>query len=271
MMRSPAEKLCIKAIRAYYKKEGRHSLPWRKTKDPYRILVSEVMLQQTQVDRVIPKYRSFLKKFPTVRILSDAALGDVLREWQGLGYNRRAAMLHRAAREVVSNHRGRLPRSVEGLKALPGIGPYTASAVCAFAYNAPVVMIETNIRSVVIHHFFSDKTDITDKKVLSIIERILDKKNPRDWYYALMDYGSFLKRTFGNPNSRSAHYVKQSTFKDSDREIRGAIVRVLVERTRSRSALQRMLPFDVQRIDEQLERLVTDGLIAKVHGSYRLP
>ena len=138
----------------YYREHGRSDLPWRKTTDPYRILVSEVMLQQTQVERVIPYYTRFLKKFPTVRALAKAPLSQVLIAWQGLGYNRRAKMLHEAAKEVVRGHGGLFPRTALELEKLPGVGPYTAHAVAAFAYNEDGICIETNIRTAVTHHFF---------------------------------------------------------------------------------------------------------------------
>lgn len=255
----------------YYRKEGRHTLPWRKTKNPYRILVSEVMLQQTQAERVIPKYQSFLKRFPTVRVLAEASLGEVLRGWQGLGYNRRAKMLHECAKEITRKFRGRIPRLFEELKSLPGIGDYTAGAILAFAYNIPIPIIETNIRTVIIHHFFKDSTDVSDREIFRYIERTLDRENPREWYYALMDYGAYLKKTIGNESVRSRHYTKQSIFKNSDRQIRGAIVRALTEGGKTRKVLHAELPFDAQRIDEQVERLLAEGLIVKEGRDYRLP
>ncbi|MEK6794327.1 MAG: A/G-specific adenine glycosylase, partial [Spirochaetota bacterium] len=129
----------------------KRDLPWRHTHDPYRILVSEIMLQQTQIPRVIEKYGQFIHRFGTIRSLAKAPLSTCLTAWQGLGYNRRAVFLHRLAKEVVRAHSGEIPRSVEALETLPGIGHYTARAVCAFAFNIPSVFIETNIRSVFIH------------------------------------------------------------------------------------------------------------------------
>ncbi len=193
------EKVFAKVVRTYYKQHGRHILPWRKTKNPYRIFVSEIMLQQTQVDRVIPKYKAFLKLFPSLVALADASLGEVLRAWQGLGYNRRAKMLHSCAKEIMESYTGKFPKDQKTLLSLPGIGPYTASAVMAFAYNEPVVLIETNVRTVFIHHFFSDQTDVTDTEILALVDRTLDRKNPREWYYALMDYGSYHYRPTKNP------------------------------------------------------------------------
>ncbi|MBX2866657.1 A/G-specific adenine glycosylase [Candidatus Kaiserbacteria bacterium] len=256
------EQQFVRTVRAFYKKSGRHTLPWRKTKNPYRILVSEIMLQQTQVERVLPKYKEFLKVFPTMRELKEASLGDVLRTWQGLGYNRRAQMLHECAKIC----RGALPKTYEELVTLPGIGSYTAGAVMAFAHNVPVPVIETNIRTVYLHHFFENKKNVSDSAILEKVEKTLDTKNPREWYWALMDYGAFLKKKHGNTNVRSRHYTKQSRFKGSDREIRGAIVRTLAG---GKSIKE--LSFDTKRVEEQLEKLVREGMIVKVGKGYRLP
>lgn len=265
------ERQFVRMVTEYYARAGRHTLPWRRTRNPYRILVSELMLQQTQVDRVIPKYRSFLRRFPTMKSLEHASLGDVIREWQGLGYNRRAKMLHSCARKIVHDHTGRLPKTQQELMALPGIGHYTAGAIMAFAYNIPVPIIETNIRTVFIHHFFGDETDVPDRDIVRLIERFLDRKNPRTWYYALMDYGAYLKKTVGNQNVRSKQYTKQSTFKGSDRQIRGMILKLLTQKHFSRKQFHTQLPFDVQRIDEQLTKLTSEGLIDRKGNIYSLP
>lgn len=265
------EKDFIKTVWNYYKKEGRYELPWRKTKNVYFILVSEVMLQQTQADRVISKYKEFLKVFPNTRSLAFASLGDVLRMWQGLGYNRRAKMLHEMAKRIMKEYAGTFPKTYKELKGLPGVGPYTAGAVMAFAYNTPSPIIETNIRTVFIHHFFNNQSDISDADIYPLIERTLDRENPREWYYALMDYGAYVKRTIGNPNRQSKHYTTQSAFKGSDRQIRGAIIRALTEHGLTRSKLHRELPFDMQRIDEQLARLQKEGMVSKKGANYLLP
>jgi len=269
------EKKFVETVWAHYRKEGRHDLPWRNTKNAYRILVSEIMLQQTQVERVIPKYKSFLKKFPSLASLASAPLGDVLREWQGLGYNRRAKMLHECAKIIVKDHRGVLPKTHSALMKLPGVGHYTAGAVLAFAHNEAVPIIETNIRTVSIHHFFHDEIDIPDKEILRLtvvfLGGIKQKKNPREWYYALMDYGAYLKKTKGNQNLKSKHYTKQSAFKGSDRQIRGAIIRVLSEGENTRKDFYRKLSSDIQRIDEQLERLKEEGMVVFERRKYSLP
>ena len=265
------EKEFVKTVWKYYKLHGRHDHPWRKTHDPYRILVSEMMLQQTQVDRVIPKYKNFIKRFPSPKILAEASLGEVLREWQGLGYNRRAKMLQETAKIITHSFRVLTPKSYEKLVKLPGIGHYTAGAIMAFAYNEAVPIIETNIRTAYIHHFFADDVDVSDTEILKYIDRTLDHKNPKDWYYALMDYGMFLKKTEGNLNNRSKHYTKQSTFKNSDRQIRGAILKLLSEKQFSRAGLLKKLPFEKDRVDVQLKRLEEEGLIQKKGSVYLLP
>ncbi len=262
----------IHTVQTFYREEGRHYLPWRKTKDPYRILLSEVMLQQTQVDRVIPKYTAFLKQFPTVKALATAELADVLRAWQGLGYNRRGKFLHQCAQAVLREHQGRLPNAEAELRALPGIGAYTASAVCAFAYNKPVVLIETNVRSVFLHHFLKGKDLVSDREILPLIERTLLETDVRSWYYALMDYGSYIKKTYGNPNHRSLHYTKQSPFKGSTREIRGEILSLLLIRPYTRKELHQALsPREDIVIDAQMVQLEKEELIEEHNGKYLVP
>jgi A/G-specific adenine glycosylase len=240
-----------KTIWKHYAARGRHTLPWRRTKNPYHILVSEIMLQQTQVDRVIPKYRSFLKRFPSFKALARAPLRDVLLEWKGLGYNRRGLNLKRLAEIVIRDYKGKLPNNRGELVKLPGIGPYTAGAVMTFAWNSPETFIETNIRSVYIHHFEkkllpsaparrslgeggsrlrkSAVEGIRDTHILELIESdmrnvLRQKKDPRHWYYALMDYGSYLKKTVGNVSKKSSTYTKQTTFKGSTRELRAQVL-----------------------------------------------
>jgi len=258
------------AVRTHFKKEGRE-LPWRKTQDPHRILVSEIMLQQTQVDRVLPKYTEFLKRFPTVKKLAEASLGDVLRVWSGLGYNRRAKMLHACAQEVARARKGKFPSRYEDLMSLPGIGPYTAGAVMAFAYDAPVVMIETNIRSVYLHHFFQDKKDISDAELLPLIEKTLDRKQPRLWYNMLMDYGTWIKKEHGNPNKKSKHHVVQKKFEGSNRQVRGNILRILTRGASSTPALAQELVLQKEVLEEQLQKLNREGLVVSKKQKWFLP
>lgn len=260
-----------KDVYSFFKSNGRHTLPWRKTKNPYRILVSEIMLQQTQVDRVIPKYRSFLKRFKTPQVLAEASLGEVLREWQGLGYNRRAKMLHEAAKAIMLNYEGKIPKSYAELTSLPGIGDYTAKAVRVFAWNEPEVLIETNVRSVFLHHFFPNQEGISDKKLLPYVEVTLDTKNTREWYSALMDYGSYLKKTTLNPSRKSAHHTKQKSFKGSNREVRGAILRALISEAKSLSVVFKELDFSQGRIEKQILALKKEGLVVIRKNKVQLP
>lgn len=212
----------------YYRRHGR-DLAWRMTTDPYRILVSEIMLQQTQVDRVTRKYPAFIAAFPDFASLADAPLADVLAAWQGMGYNRRAISLQKCARRVVEEYNGTLPKDPEILATFPGIGRATAASICAFAFNMPVVFIETNIRRVFIHFFFQEKSPVRDAEIIPLVENALYRKDPRTWYWALMDLGSVLKKKIPNPNRRSTQYVRQSAFEGSDREIRGKIIKMLLE------------------------------------------
>lgn len=222
------------------------------------------MLQQTQVDRVIEKYKEFTRVFPTVRALAKAPLPDVLKAWQGLGYNRRALMLKKAAEDIVIKYGGKVPASVEELDALPGIGVHTAGAICAYAYNQPVVYIETNIRSVFIHHFFRDRSGVADAELLPLIEQTLDRKNPRDWYNALMDYGTFLKQEHANPARRSKHYTRQSRFQGSDRQIRGHIIRLLTQKgPLSAAAAHKEIGTEKERADKIIAGLVREGLVRR--------
>lgn len=263
----------VKNVWEHYHNFGRHNLLWRRTKNPYKILISEIMCQQTQVERVFPKYTLFLEQFPTVDDLASAKLRDVIIVWQGLGYNRRAKMLHECAQELVRTYDGTFPKSYESLKALPGIGPYTAGAILAFAFNTPVPVIETNIRTVYLHHFYKGKTKVTDTELFCHIEATLSRDNPREWYWALMDYGTYLKKKFGNPNNRSKHYTKQSTFKGSDRHIRGAIVKILAQEKRkiTRTYLHTELTlFKPVRIDAQLKKLVKEKLLTQTGKTYML-
>jgi A/G-specific adenine glycosylase len=221
------------------------------------------MLQQTQVDRVLPKYQAFVKRFPTLRSLAAAPLGDVLRMWQGLGYNRRAKALHQTAQTVVRERNGTFPKTVEELETLPGIGPYTARAVCAFAYNMPVAMVETNIRTVLFHHLLPNKEVISDSELTVLAECVLVIQNSREWHWALMDYGAYLKKLGVRTNAQSKHYTKQSKFKGSTRELRGALVRALTDGAKSTLTLTRLCTRPEVEVEQQLQNLQKDGLVIR--------
>ena len=258
-------------ISNYYAEHGRSHLPWRKTRDVYKILVSEVMLQQTQVDRVLPKYKAFLKAFPTVHALAHASLKEVLTHWSGLGYNRRAKFLHEAAKAVVAHYDGKFPKEVSELEQLPGVGPYTARAIAAFAHNEPVVFIETNIRTVFIYSSFLQntkirkETNITDAEILPLVARALkeSKMEPRDFYAALMDYGSHLKRSGVRINNKSKHYTKQSKFEGSARQLRGAILRELLQSPKTVSKLQKLTGRTLDEVQNELRKLQKEKLLDK--------
>ena len=264
-----------KIVWDFYRKHGRHNLPWRKTRDPYRILVSEIMLQQTQVDRVVSYYENFLKKFPTVEKLAHAKTSDLLKAWQGLGYNRRALHLQRAAQAVVSEYGGKFPKTYDELLKLPGVGPATAGDLMAFAYNEPAVVLETNIRQVFFHHYFpaaltrGDKPcKIFDKDVAPLVEKTLDTKNPREWYWALMDYGTHLKKLHGNIAHRSAHYTKQSKFRGSNRELRSNILKLVLEKSRSEQEILKLLESPAPDIQKNLIALKKEGLLTFSRNRY---
>lgn len=250
----------------HYRRHGR-DLPWRRTIDPYHIFVSEVMLQQTPVERVLKKYPQFTDAFPNWQSLARATLRQVLTVWQGMGYNRRALYLRQTAAIIIQQHRGRVPRDPSVLEQLPGIGPYTARAIGVFAFNQPAVLIETNIRAVFIDHFFPNKKQVADKEIVPLIAAALDQKNPRRWYLALMDYGAMLKRTLPNPGRRSAHVFRQSRFVGSDRQARGLIVKTLLVHPRlTITQLQRRLSGNRRQIERVAAGLKKDGLIEKRGG-----
>jgi A/G-specific adenine glycosylase len=220
----------VEKIVDFYRHHSR-DLPWRQNTSPYSIFVSEIMLQQTQVARVLTKYPEFIQRFPDFKSLASAPLTDVLLIWQGMGYNRRAKYLHDSAREIVKQYKGSLPKDIEKLGSLPGIGPATAGSIACFAFNAPTIFIETNVRRSILFHFFPEESEVLDIAVRAVVEKCMqyiqkyENISPREWYWALMDYGSYLKTVVDNPNKRSKHYVKQSRFEGSDRQVRGELLR----------------------------------------------
>ena len=250
------------AVWGYWKKYGRHDLPWRKTKDPYKILVSEVMLQQTQVSRVEGKYREFLESFPTLRALAKTPLQGVLKVWSGLGYNRRAKFLHDSAKEIMRKYNGKFPTFYSELIELPGIGDYTAKAVRVFAFNQPEVLIETNIRTVFFHHFskiWTRRVHISDKEVGELARKAAESQNPREWHWALMDYGAHLKSSGVRINARSKHYTKQSKFEGSLRQVRGAILRAITQN----KSVKEIKKLHKDNYEQAFASLVHDGLLMR--------
>lgn len=260
------------AVWEAYREYGRHDLPWRQPNDkgefdPYRIMVSEVMLQQTQVPRVIPKFYDFISVFPTFEKLGDASLSDVLQLWSGLGYNRRAKYLWQAARIVRHDWHGVLPRDAESLAELPGIGIHTAGAIVAYSFNQPVVFIETNIRTVVLFHFFQSQEGVPDKQIAEVVRQALPEPGlTREWYWAVMDYGSQLKRQVGNVSRGAAAYTKQSRFEGSRRQIRGAVLRTLGASPKSLADLSAEIPDE--RLTAILAQLVGEELIHERNGLF---
>lgn len=238
-------------------------MPWRDDVRPYFVLVSELMLQQTQVERVVPKFAAFVARFPDEKALAAASLADVLRLWQGLGYNRRAKFLHEAAKAIVA--RGAFPDIFDELVKLPGVGKNTAGAILAYSFNQPALFVETNIRTVYIHHFFADDFAVDDKQIVERLGQTLDREHPREFYWALMDYGSWLKRQGVKNIARSRHYKKQSPLGGSLRQMRGMIL----------TALSHNAPLDELKNDARfapaLAGLVRDGLVVQAGSTVRLP
>jgi A/G-specific adenine glycosylase len=214
---------------SFYREHGRR-LPWRETRDPYRILVSEFMLQQTQVARVTPKYLAFVDRFPDVAALAAARFDEVLALWSGLGYQRRALWLKRIADTLVRQGDGTIPRTMAGLRALPGVGPATAAAVAAFAYGEPHPLVETNIRTAILAHFGGESggtsATLSPRSILALVDATLDREDPRNWYYALMDYGSALKKK--GEGRLPAGRRPSEPFAGSRRALRAAAVRVVL-------------------------------------------
>lgn len=238
-------------------------MPWRNTHISYRIFVSEIMLQQTGIDRVTRKYPDFLRAFPSFRRLAEASVEQVLAAWNGLGYNRRALALRESARLIVTRHRGRVPRTVTGLMGLPGVGHATASAILVYSFNMPLAFIETNIRRIYLHYFFPRRTGVTDKMILPLVEKTMDRNNPREWFYALMDFGAMLSRREVNPNRRSAGYKRQSAFQGSVRQARGeALAAMLKLRNATEKELASAIGAPDSRLRVALRQLVEEGFLS---------
>lgn len=257
----------ITAFKELLTNEGQRlyrDMPWRQNTSPYYILVSEIMLQQTQVDRVRPKFEQFIQLFPDIQALADAELANVIRAWQGLGYNRRAKYLHDAAKYIQSFCAGVFPQATDELMKLPGVGTNTAGAIAAYSFNAPVVFVETNIRTVFVHHFFASDDVVSDVSIRTVLSKVLDTEHPREFYWSLMDYGSFLKSQGIRTNSRIKGYKKQTALAGSIREVRGWIIRELSQKDYTVIQLQRALDSERDdRLEAAITGLIRDGLIIK--------
>ena len=290
----PAGEKDLAAFRSLVLERGRElyrDLPWRRTRDPYEIWISEVMLQQTQTTRVDGRWQRWLERFPTPSALAAAEPADVLEEWQGLGYNRRALALHRAAQAIAAAG-GTVPADARALEALPGIGPATAAGILAFAYDLPGVYLETNVRAVFLHELFADRDKVSDRELVPLVRETCPTSaddpadDPRTWYYALLDYGAYLKRTVPNPSRRSSGHARQSRFEGSHRQKRAELLRLLLshrddapggadlgtlaaelaseELEAGRSEVKTA---DVQALLEELSR---EGFCREEHGIWRL-
>lgn len=247
-----------KKVLTFYKEKGR-DLPWRKTTDPYKIWISEIMLQQTQVDRVKEYFVKWTKKWPTVQALAKAKREDVLKEWMGLGYNSRAINLHKAAQKIVADFDGDVLKAVEKYKEVPGVGPYTSAAVRIFADNQDVVTVDTNIRRILIHEFNLDEST-TDAELWKLAEECLPKGRSRDWHNALMDYGSSIltsRKTGIKPKTQ------QSKFEGSDRQIRARVLRFILAKKRASFEDLNTIAFDGARLERILDKLVSEGVLKK--------
>jgi A/G-specific adenine glycosylase len=244
-------------------------MPWRFSRSPYKVLVSEIMLQQTGINRVMAKYGPFLRTFPTIRHLAQARVAEVLHAWKGLGYNRRALALLSIAGIVCQDHGGRLPRNLADLLMLPGIGRATASALLVYAFNMPVAFVETNVRRVYLHYFFPGETGVTDARILPLVEATMDRVNPREWFYALMDYGTMLAETGENANTRSARYRKQAAFEGSVRQMRGKVLEVMLALgSGTRLDIVKALGGPDRRLDGALQQLVKEGFLHSSRGRF---
>ena len=248
-------------ILSFYRDHGR-SLPWRDTDNHYHIFVSEIMLQQTGVERVLGKYPRFIAEFPDFDTLARASQRRILSEWQGLGYNRRCIHLRESARMICSQFSGKLPETEKLLLSLPGVGRATGRALLAFCFNRPVVFLETNIRQAFIHFFFQESGMVSDAEMLPLVEKTLDRNNPRDWYYALMDYGTMLKRSIGNLVRKSAGYRQSAPFEGSMRQVRGMVLKTLLSSPAlTPERISSITGIDTGRIKEALDRLTQEGFL----------
>jgi A/G-specific adenine glycosylase len=252
-----------KLIKNFYT-QNRRSFPWRDTSNPYAILVSEIMLQQTQTHRVVPKYLNWLDAFPNVNTLAKATLAEVLSAWSGLGYNRRGKYLWESAKQINQQFKGKVPETYKELRALPGVGEYTANAILAFAFNQPTIVLETNIRTALLHHFFSDSEQkVSDTQLKEVLSKVVDKKDPRNWYYALMDYGAWLKSEGYDYFHKQKQHTKQKSFKGSERFVRGYLLREALKFDELKIKEITLPGFSQEQIQKVADDLVQEDLLTK--------
>ena len=261
-----------KILRWYQK--NKRDLPWRKISDPYKILVSEIMLQQTQISRVLPKYKLFLKEFPNLKTLASASDRKLLKIWEGLGYWRRALFLRETARKIMNEYRGKFPQDSQTLQKLPGIGPYTARAITCFAFSKKEAFLDTNIRRVYLHFFFQKGKKISDKEILKVAQKAVWRKKPKEWHYSLFDYGATVLKD-KKINRQSLYYQKQSPFEGSFRSFRTKAMRFLLSQGKtSRKRLEVFLQKEIQNKRKSytpkdiLVSLSKDNLIKKSKKYY---
>lgn len=250
--------------------EHRRNFPWRQTTNLYQILVAEVMLQQTQTSRVVPFFDRFLQTLPTVESLAAVDTETLLKLWQGLGYNRRALFLRSTAQTIQSSFGRVIPANLAQLQTLPGIGPNTAGAILAYAFNQPVIFLETNIRKAFIYHFFPNQPKVSDQEIRPLVAATMDKKNPREWYWALVDYGNWLGRTKTVTNNRSRHYIKQSTFEGSARQLRSHLLRLILEQPRYQNDMAADTSRSASELATALGELVAEGFVTNNQGLYTI-
>ena len=254
-----------KKVFSFYQKNKR-DLPWRKTTDPYKILLSELMLQQTQVNRVILYYEKWIARWPAIDALASASLAEVLQAWMGLGYNTRAINLHKAARKIVTEFDNDVLEAMKQYKEIPGAGRYTSQAVQIFSTNADLVTIDTNIRRIFIKEFHLPE-EVSDKELWRLAEQCLPKGKSRKWHNALMDYGALhltSQKTGIKPKTQ------QSRFEGSDRQIRARILRCLLNDTMSLSELKKTFRIEQKRLRRILDKMVTEKIIVNNNNSYQL-
>lgn len=269
--------------------EHKRDLPWRHTRDPYRILLSEIMAQQTQISRVIPKYEAWLEQFPTIHHLANSSVSEVLTYWHGLGYNRRALNLKRSAEKIVREYDGVFPKTEKELLELPGIGRYTARAILCFAFDEQITVVDTNVRKVILTQFFksdnskiqtlqcsdtvnhnSEKSKIDEKIIEEMAEQLLPMGKAYDWNQALMDYSSAVLKKEKIPVQKQSKYI------GSHRYYRSKVLKVLLEKKKVKiDEIGELIKNDYTEkekewLQKMLEQLAKEGFIVIEKETVRL-